>query len=155
MDASTYAEGITNAWHGERWAHVFFEKLAVSTESQEQRSKWQALAKLEEVMGNRLTPILDTENPNPLDGEPPLDDRLSVYLPLSYTDKLKQLSAVVDPAIVMFKELLDNAPDDHREVVQLLYEHECAIKEFVEREFSEDGSDPIEPIRDMITKILN
>ena len=155
MDATTYTAGITNAWHGERWAHVFFSKLADSTESEEHRTKWQALAKLEEVMGNRLNSILETENPSPPDDEPAIDERLSVYLPLTYTDKLKRLSDVVDPAIVMFKELLDHAPAEHRKVVKLLCEHEIAIKEFVERELAQDGSDSLAPILDALTKITN
>lgn len=155
MEASAYTNAITKAWQGERWAQVFFEKLADSSEMTTYRERWQTLAKLEQVMGDRLQPILENKNLGSDYDRPSHDETVSRYLQLSWTDMLKQMLTIVDPSIAAFKNLLESAPDEHREVVQLLLEHECAIKAFIECEFAESTVDSLEPIRAVIAKIEN
>ena len=148
-----YRDGILLAWQGEQWGETFFERLAQATEDAGQRAKWEVLAELEEATGNRLLPLLgpDAERP-PAEGYRALDAAVDSYSTLSWTKALEQMIPVLDPAIERFEKLLEMAPDEDRETVQILVDHELALKRFAERELAGDTETSLAPVRAVIER---
>lgn len=142
-----YREGIRLAWQGEQWGQAFFERLAKSTEDAGHRAKWRVLAELEEATGARLAPLVDDRTAVSLDEEiRPLDAAVAAYSRLPWPEAMQQMMIVLDPAIERFSELLVMAPEEDRETVQILFDHEVALKQFAERELAGDSQCSLDPI---------
>ena len=60
--------------------------------------------------------------------------------------------ALLDPAIERFERLLAIAPEEDREVVQILVDHELALKRFAERELAGDPETSLDPVRAVIER---
>ncbi len=126
--SNEYRDGILLAWQGEQWGKAFFERIAQATEDAGQRSKWEVLAELEQATGNRLLPLLDPDAERPsAEGYRALDAAVDTYAKLSWTEALEQMVPVLDPAIERFEKLLEMAPNEDREAVQILVDHEVAL----------------------------
>ena len=148
-----YRDGILLAWQGEQWGKAFFERLAQATEDAGQRAKWEVLAELEDVTGNRLLPLLDPNGERPpAEGYRALDAAVDTYSSLSWTEALEQMIPVLDPAIERFEKLLQMAPDEDRETVQILVDHELALKRFAQRELAGDTETSLAPARAVIER---
>ncbi|MCY4011549.1 MAG: hypothetical protein OXG82_02410 [Gammaproteobacteria bacterium] len=151
--SDAYRDGIRQAWQGERWGKAFFERLAAATEDAGQRSKWQVLAELEEVTGNRLAPLVaDAEESPSADAYRPLESAVSAYAALPWGVAMERMMTILDPAIERFRELLAQAPAQERDTVQILLDHEIALKRFAERELSGDADASLEPVRAVIER---
>ena len=150
---SEYRDGILLAWQGEQWGKAFFERIAQATEDAGQRAKWEVLAELEEATGNRLLPLLDPDAERPsAEGYRALDAAVDTYAKLSWTEALEQMVPVLDPAIERFEKLLAMAPNEDRETVQILVDHEVALKRFAERELAGDPQTSLDPVRAVIER---
>ena len=151
--SSEYRDGILLAWQGEQWGKAFFERIAQATEDAGQRTKWEVLAELEEATGNRLLPLLDPDAERPsAEGYRALDAAVDTYAKLSWTEALEQMVPVLDPAIERFEKLLEMAPNEDRETVQILVDHEVALKRFAERELAGDPRTSLDPVRAVIER---
>ncbi len=151
--SNEYRDGILLAWQGEQWGKAFFEGVAQATEDAGQRTKWEVLAELEEVTGNRLRPLLDPDAELPsAEDYRALHATVNAYAALSWTEALKQMIPILDPAIERFEQLLQMAPDEHRETVQILVDHELALKRFAERELAGDPRTSLDPVRAVIER---
>lgn len=151
--SNEYRDGILLAWQGEQWGKAFFERIAQATEDAGQRAKWEVLAELEEATGNRLLPLLDPDAERPsAEGYRALDAAVDTYAKLSWTEALEQMVPVLDPAIERFEKLLEMAPNEDREAVQILVDHEVALKRFAERELAGDPRTSLDPVRAVIER---
>ena len=151
--SNEYREGIRSAWQGEQWGQAFFERLAQATENAGHRAKWRVLAELEEATGTRLAPLVDDRTAVSLDEEiRPLDAAVVAYSQLPWQEAMQQMMTVLDPAIERFRELLAMAPEEDRETVQILFDHEVALKQFAERELAGDSQRSLAPIRAVIER---
>ncbi len=151
--SNEYRDGILLAWQGEQWGKAFFERIAQATEDAGQRAKWEVLAELEEATGKRLLPLLDPDAERPsAEGYRALDAAVDTYAKLSWTEALEQMVPVLDPAIERFEKLLEMAPNEDREAVQILVDHEVALKRFAERELAGDPRTSLDPVRAVIER---
>ena len=71
---------------------------------------------------------------------------------LPYAEALQQMMTLVEPAIERFRALLEMAPDEDRDAVQILFDHEIAIQRFAERELAGDTETSLDPVRDVIQR---
>ena len=148
-----YRNGIQQAWRGEQWGRAFFERLAEATDDPEHRAKWKVLAELEEETGNRLLPLLgDDAEPPAAENFRPVDAAVAAYSGLAWPEALEQMMTILDPAIERFRELLALAPEEDRETVQLLFDHEVALKRFAQRELAGNPQVSLEPVRAVIQR---
>ena len=151
--SDVYRDGILQAWQGEVWGNAFFERLAATTDDAGQRAKWQVLAELEEATGNRLAPLVaDTEEPPSVDAYRPLESAVAAYAALPWGVAMARMMDILDPAIDRFRELLALAPAAERDTVQILLDHEIALKRFAERELAGDADTSLEPVRAVIER---
>ena len=148
-----YHNGILQAWRGEQWGRVFFEQLAEAADDGEHRAKWRVLAELEEETGNRLAALLgDAAEPASAEEFRPVDAAVAAYSRLGWLEALERMMTILDPAIERFRELLCQAPYEDRETVQLLLDHEVALKRFAERELAGDPETSLAPVRAVIER---
>lgn len=151
-DSSEYRDGILQAWQGEHWGKAFLEQIAERTDDAGHRAKWQVLALLEEATGNALTPLVpDSAEPDP-EGYRQVDAFVAEYAKLSWTEALEQMMTLLDPAIERFERLLAMAPEEDRDTVQILVDHELALKRFAERELAGDPETSLDPVRAVIER---
>ena len=148
-----YRDGIRQAWQGEVWGKAFFERLAAATDDAGQRDTWQVLAELEEVTGNRLAPLVaDAEEPPSADAYRALESAVAAYAALPWGVAMERMMTILDPAIERFRELLAQAPAEERDTVQILLDHEIALKRFAERELAGDADTSLKPVRAVIER---
>ena len=148
-----YRDGIRLAWRGEQWGKAFFERLAEAANDAGRRARWQVLAELEEATGTRLAPLVDDRAQPALEEElPPLDATVTAYSQLPWPEAMQRMATLVDPAIERFRKLLAMAPEEERETVQILFDHEVALKEFAERELAGDAQGSLDPVRAVIER---
>ncbi len=150
--SSEYHDGILLAWQGEHWGKAFLDQLAERTDDAGQRAKWQVLAQLEEATGNALTPLVDdSAEPDP-EGYRQVDAFVDEYAKLSWAEAMEQMMTLLDPAIERFERLLALAPEEDRDTVQILVDHELALKRFAERELAGDPETSLDPVRAVIER---
>ena len=151
--SDAYRDGILQAWQGELWGKAFFERLAAATDDAGQRVKLQVLAELEEVTGNRLAPLVaDPEEPPSADAYRPLQSAVAAYAALPWGVAMERMMTILDPAIERFRELLALAPAEERDTVQILVDHEVALKRFAERELAGDVDTSLDPVLAVIER---
>ena len=151
--SNAYRDGIEQAWQGELWGQAFFERLAAASDDAGHRAKWQVLAELEEATGNRLAPLVaDASDPPEADGYRSLEPAVAAYAALPWPAAMEQMMGILDPAIERFRGLLALAPDEERETVQILFDHEVALKRFAERELAGESETSLDPVRAVIDR---
>ncbi|MCY3810701.1 MAG: hypothetical protein OXH15_02785 [Gammaproteobacteria bacterium] len=151
--SDAYRDGIHEAWQGELWGQAFFERLAAATDDADRRAKWLVLAELEEATGNRLAPLIaDAEEPPAPDAYRPLESAVAAYGALPWHVAMERMMTILDPAIVRFQELLAQAPAEERDTVQILVDHEVALKRFAERELAGEADASLDPVRAVIER---
>lgn len=151
-DSSEYRDGILQAWQGEQWGKAFFDQLAERTVDAGHRAKWQVLGQLEEATGNALTPLVgDSAEPDP-EGYRQVDTAVAAYSKLPWAEAMEQMMTLLDPVIERLERLLAMAPAEDREAVQILVDHELALKRFAERELAGDPETSLEPVRAVIER---
>ena len=152
-DSVDYDEGLRAAWLGEQRGKAFFEQLAEATADATQRAKWGVLAKLEEVTGKCLEPLVRMDQEAPAGANAKLTAGAATsYAQLPLAVALRQMKSVVDPAIDRFELLLKKAPEAHREVVQILVDHEVALRIFVDRELAGDSAKSLDATHAVIAR---
>ena len=153
MSTHAYQEGLVQAWQGELWGKAFFERLAASTNDHEQRAKWSVLAELEEATGNRIAPLVaDTSDATFESAFQSLESAVAVYEALPWHVAMARMMDILDPAIERFRELLTQAPVEERDAVQMLVDHEVALKQFAERELAGDSATSLDAVRAVIER---
>ena len=151
--AKEYRDGILSAWQGEQWGREFFELLAAATDDADRRAKWEVLAELERATGDVLLPLVDGDDADaPAESRPELDTAAAAYGALPHAEALQRMMTLVEPAIERFRGLLDLAPEQHREAVQILFDHEVAIRDFAKRELAGDTKTSLDPVREVIAR---
>ena len=145
-----YRDGILSAWQGEQWGREFFKLLAAATDDADRRSKWQVLAELERATGDTLAPLVAGDAC--AEKRADLDAAAAAYAALPHAEALQRMMTLVEPAIERFRALLDMAPEEHREAVQILFDHEVAIEQFAKRELAGDTETSLDPVRDVIAR---
>ncbi len=151
-DTSEYRDGILQAWQGEHWGKAFLEQIAERTDDAGHRAKWQVLAQLEEATGNALTPLVDDSAEQDPEGYRQVDTFVAEYAKLSWGEAMEQMMTLLDPAIERFERLLAIAPEEDLEVVQILLDHELALKRFAERELAGDPETSLDSVRAVIER---
>jgi rubrerythrin len=152
MERDSYLDGIRSAWLGEQFGEVFFRALAGRTNDESMRSKWQALAELENVTGKRMAAILEAY------GEVAVTDEnievgeevLSQYADASHLDAMMRMKELVEKAIIRFDQLLAVAPESDVAAVQFLVRHEQALLTFVDREIGGDPAHALEAVEKLL-----
>lgn len=153
MGADAYRSGIVQAWHGELWGKVFFKRLAAETDDADQQAKWQVLAELEEVTGRRIEPLIaDTPDPDSAIAYRSVDSTVAEYVALPWHVAMERMMTILDPAIERFQELLAQAPEKDRDAVQILVDHEVALKQFAERELAGEDATSLDSVRAVIKR---
>ena len=153
MGNDVYRKGVVQAWQGELWGKAFFEQLAVSTDDADHRAKWQVLAALEEATGNRIAPLIadDSDLPSASVNQS-VESTVEVYQNLPWHEAMARMMIILDPAIERFRALLAQAPVEDRDVMQILVDHEVALKQFAERELAGDNDISLDPVRAVIKR---
>ena len=152
MERDSYLDGIRSAWLPERFGEVFFTKLAERTQDKSTQSKWQTLAKLENVTGRMMAALLEAH------GEAATTDEaievgeeiLNQYTSTSHLDSMMKMKEVVEKAIIRFDQLLAVAPDADVPSVQFLVHHEQALATFVDREITGDQAHSLETVEKLL-----
>ncbi|MCY4093711.1 MAG: hypothetical protein OXG05_01140 [Gammaproteobacteria bacterium] len=153
MATDTYRDGIFQAWQGELWGKAFFEQLAAKTDDADTRAKWRVLAELEDATGKRIASLVaDAPEPPSTDAYRSLESSVELYGALSWHEALERMMIIFDPAIERFQELLTHAPTEERDTVQILVDHEVALKQFAERELAGDRTTSLAPVRAVIER---
>ena len=151
-----YRDGILSAWQGEQWGREFFELLAAATDDADRRAKWEVLGELERATGDTLAPLVAEDAgasaSTSEEKRPDLDAAAAAYGALPYDEALRQMATLIEPAIERLRALLEMAPDEHRDAVQILFDHEIAIQQFAERELAGDTATSLDPVRDVIAR---
>ena len=149
--ADDYQEGILAAWQGEVWGEAFFASLAKAADDGQLRGKWETLAELEAATRDCLAALVAAQAARP-DGLAQAETAAAAYAQLAHKDAMRQMMTILDPAIERFRGLLDAAPEADREVVQVLVDHEVALKEFAERELADEAETSLAPVRAVIAR---
>lgn len=153
MGTDAYREGIVQAWQGELWGKAFFERLAEETDDADQRGKWQVLAELEDVTGKLIAPLTtETSGPPEASVGSSLESAVAAYEALPWRVAMERMMVIVNPAIDRFRDLLSQAPAEERDTVQILVDHEVALKQFAERELVGDGATSLDPVHAVIKR---
>ena len=152
MERDSYLDSIRSAWLGERFGEVFFTAMAERTDDDAMRSKWQSLATLERVTGERMAEVLESygETAATTEAIEVGEDILSRYADVPHIESMTEMRDVVEKAIVRFDQLLAIAPDADVPAVQFLVQHEQALLTFVEREIAGDGANALEDVNRLI-----
>ena len=151
--AHEYREGIRLAWQGEQWGKAFFDALADAAGDADQCAKWTVLADLEEATGERLAPLVaDAPDGASAAEHRSLDAAVAAYSQLPWASAMAQMMTILDPAIERFQTLLDMAPAQDRETMQILLDHEVALKQFAERELAGQATTSLDPVRAVIAR---
>ena len=99
-----------------------------------------------------MTPLVaDSAEPDP-EGYREVDTFVAEYAKLSWTEALEQMMTLLDPAIERLERLLAMAPEEDRDTVQILVDHELALKRFAERELAGDPETSLDPVRAVIER---
>ena len=147
-----YRDGILSAWQGEQWGREFFELLAAATDDADRRAKWEVLAELERATGDTLAPLVADDADASAEERPNLGAAAAAYGALPYAEALQQMMTLVEPAIERFRGLLGMAPEEHREAMQILLDHEVAIEQFAKRELAGETEASLDPAREVIAR---
>lgn len=151
--ADSYLDGVHAAWVGEVQGELFFNTLA-KTEVGEQREKWQALAQLERVTGERMAALLRARGVTPTAPETSgeLLAAAQEYARMGFADAVSSMRPILLNAIGKFEALLAQAPTAEREAMQFLVDHERAILSFVDLEAAQHGDASLDAARELIAK---
>ena len=151
--AEGYEAGVYAAWAGEIQGEVFFDALA-KTEAGAAREKWETLAELERVTGERMATVLRGRNVNiaPPKKSGELLAAAQEYARMSFADAVASMRPILVNAIGKFEALLAQAPDGERDAMQFLVDHERALLSFVDLETEQAGDAALNDVRALIAK---
>lgn len=139
--ADGYLDGVHAAWVGEIQGELFFNTLA-KTEVGAQREKWETLAQLERVTGERMAALLRARDVTPTAPETSgeLLAAAQEYARMPFADAVSSMRPILLNAIGRFEALLAQAPPAERATMQFLLDHERALLSFVDREAAGDDA---------------
>ena len=130
-----YEQGVHAAWVGEIQGELFFIALA-EAEAGARREKWETLAALERVTGQRMAAVLRARGvplaPAAASGRLPAAAR--EYAKRPFSEAVAAMRPILLDAIGRFEALLAQAPAAERKAMQFLVDHERAILRFVDLE---------------------
>ena len=151
LSKDDYERSVHAAWVGELQGKAFFDALARAA-SGEEREKWQTLAELERVTGERLATLLRARNVDlsPPEGAGELLAAAERYAEQSFADAVSTMRPVLIAAIERFESLFSQAPEAERETMQFLVDHERALLRFVDLEVSGEGDRSLAATRALI-----
>ncbi len=138
MDKDNYIEGIRSAWLGEQFGRAFFLEMKKATDDAAWQDKWQTLAQLEEMTGQRMADLLASHGESattdiPVEVSPEIMEQ---YIGVPMQDVMTQFKVRVEQALLRFDHLLAVAPDEDIPAVQFLVDHELALLDFVDAELT-------------------
>lgn len=133
--AGSYQDGIYQAWEGELQGEMFFERRALAA-ADDHRRKWEELAELERVTGQRMAALLEAKEIEL--ATPGMSGQLlafaEAFAQMPHAEAVASLHPILLAAIDRFEALLSQAPEADRQAVQFLVDHERALLNFVELE---------------------
>ena len=144
-----YKKGVHRAWLGERGGEVFFTTLAEHTADTGFADKCRTLAQLESCIGHLLEPLLEEgENLAP---DTQSSREAGVQLGgMTVEEALLAMRPVIEGAVPVLQALADQAPDAHKQQLQLLADHEVALKRFVDLELADEGDQSMALVEEVI-----
>ena len=133
--AGSYEDGIYQAWEGELQGEMFFQRKAQAA-ADDHRRKWEELAELERVTGQRMAALLAAKEVELAAPEMPaqLLAFADAFAQMPHAEAIAALRPILVAAIDRFEALLAQAPEADRQAVQFLVDHERALLNFVELE---------------------
>lgn len=151
--ASGYEGGVHAAWVGEIQGELFFNTLA-KAEAGARREKWETLAALERVTGERMATVLRARDValSPPEASGQLLAAAQQYAKLPFSEAVSSMRPILVDAIGKFEALLAQAPAAEREAMQFLVDHECAILRFVDLEAAGQGEASLDAARALIAR---
>ena len=133
--AGSYEDGIYQAWEGELQGEMFFQRKAQAAVD-DHRRKWEELAELERVTGQRMAALLEAKEVEL--AAPEMSAQLlafaEAFAQMPHAEAIAALRPILVAAIDRFEALLAQAPEADRQAVQFLVDHERALLNFVELE---------------------
>lgn len=151
--ADGYEEGVHAAWVGEIQGELFFDTLA-KAEAGARREKWETLAALERVTGQRMAKVLRARDvalaPPEAGGQ--LLAAAQAYAKLPFAEAVSSMRPILLTAIGKFEALLAQAQAAEREAMQFLVDHERAILRFVDLEAAGHGDASLDAARALIAQ---
>ncbi len=130
---SEYIDKVIDAWVGELGGEAFFNTVADNTEDEIHKKAWLRLAQLEKTTGARLFELLESKGvefsaPDDLD---PQREFGVTFAKMGLAEAAEGMRTVVEDAVRAYETLLERAPDEDKEVIQFLVDHEVALLHFV------------------------
>ncbi len=152
MERDSYLDGIRSAWLGELFGEVFFNAMADRTQDEAMRTKWQTLAQLEHVTGNRMAALLESHGESAVVQDPVevSEEVMTRYTNATHLDSMLNMKDVVEKAIIHFDQLLAVAPDEDVPAVRFLVDHEQALLSFVDCEIAGDGAHALDAAKGLL-----
>ena len=139
---------LRKAYEGEALGEAFFGCLADQASDDEQRTKLDALRRLEASTKELLRPVLERHGVSTDDEE---CRRTGASLAeVAAGMPWRELLATFEPAtqdyVAVYMQLRNVVEDDERDMVDSLVAHEAALADFCRRELEGEGDRSVEPI---------
>lgn len=155
-EAESYEAGVHAAWVGEIVGESLFEELASRATGTPLEQKWRLLAKLEQLMGRRLEPLLARYE---CDLTPTSEAKeqgvatAKAFASLAHKDFMEALEPYIEDALRRYRALSLTSPSDDAEAMELLVAHEAALLRFVQKERAGDPRDSTTEAREVIDRL--
>ena len=143
MAVDTYRDAIQSAYVGEIVGEHLYRALARRCADPGQQSKFNAIADVERLTHQRLQPIADRLQIEPVEAQwqAVVDRRTLEIAALAWADFIAQALEKWPPYIAQFESLAAMAPQSDTAVLKLLVDHEVALVRFARAENDSTGND--------------
>jgi len=151
--APDYHSCLDEAYQGEIYGVVLYERIAAAQPDPEKREKWQVLIELEKTTKAVLEPVLIRHGLSTEGRDESVSSALrdvSLYVDLSWQALMQRFSDELDDDILEYEALQRQAPPEDLAAINFLLDHEYVTKTFCDREIQGRYEDSIQPVKDLI-----
>jgi len=150
----SYLSGLFDAYQGEVYGIVMYERISSSRPCDEERVKWEVLVDLEKTTKAVLTPIMKQYGLSTKSLPASITDGwqdAGQYLHLSWKSLMKRFSDELNTDIITYQNLLVQCPSGDQKAITYLVDHEYATKAFCDMELANTPSVvSLQPVYDLI-----
>jgi len=155
-DEAEVGKLLSWAYRGEVSGETLFERLATHFTPIGRDVQMRRLADLERAMGSALGPLLDERGLTGGDLDRANREATAAADEIGaqpYATFLASFEPVTTAALDRYRRLAVLSGSRHQPVLELLIDHEEALREFARREVAGDGADSLEPVDAVLDRL--
>jgi hypothetical protein len=144
-----YVELVARAYEGEVFGAALFAGLVEGRHDQDERRKLKCLRDLEIHTRARVTPLIQRYSIRVDEdrARARADKAIAASTNIGWAQFLAQFDAVTNRALADYRQQLELAPIEERDVARVLIEHEEALQQFARAELQGQTDASLDPIK--------